>query len=233
MPCYSPRIAITLWSSAHTHQDSPVSGKTKSRENLQSIRSSEKLVHISSIEKTIGGSESFSYPPPLQTLSSSRNLSEKTIFVGIVSYRDSECPHTIRNIFQKAWNAHRVFVGVVYQVDQELDEDCILSLPLQETCLQCGKKSAGTVCDFTDNIRSLTMPWQQARGPCYARHLVSSLWNGEDYYFQLDSHMRLRANWDRYLVELLEELKHDADDQSKVRFSSKLIVIKLFSHHIT
>lgn len=33
----------------------------------------------------------------------------------------------------------------------------------------------------------------QARGPCYARARIQQLYQGEDYYLQLDSHFRALA----------------------------------------
>ena len=47
------------------------------------------------------------------------------------------------------------------------------------------------------------MSHHEAAGPCWARHLAQGLWQGEDYFLQLDSHMRFRPGWDVYLLETL------------------------------
>ena len=39
------------------------------------------------------------------------------IFVSIASYRDSECPHTINDLFKKAEHPSRVVVGLCCQCD--------------------------------------------------------------------------------------------------------------------
>lgn len=39
-----------------------------------------------------------------------------------------------------------------------------------------------------------------ARGPCWARALAMSLYDGEDWFLQLDSHMDFDAGWDERLV---------------------------------
>jgi hypothetical protein len=43
------------------------------------------------------------------------------IFVSIAAFRDEECQWTLRDLFLKAAHPHRVFVGVVWQVDPVAD----------------------------------------------------------------------------------------------------------------
>ena len=59
------------------------------------------------------------------------------------------------------------------------------------------------------NVRVVAMPSAQAQGPCWARHIAGSLWRGEDYLLQIDSHMRFRPNWDRYLIWQLEQTREE------------------------
>src|SRR6476620_2198138 len=40
-----------------------------------------------------------------------------------------------------------------------------------------------------------------ARGPCWARSLAMALYDGEDWFLQLDSHMDFDQGWDTRLVE--------------------------------
>lgn len=39
-------------------------------------------------------------------------------------------------------------------------------------------------------VRQVVVPAAEATGPCKARALAQSLWDGEEYVLQLDSHMR-------------------------------------------
>ena len=39
-----------------------------------------------------------------------------------------------------------------------------------------------------------------ARGPCWARALAMALYDGEDWYLQIDSHMDFEPGWDQRLV---------------------------------
>lgn len=45
-----------------------------------------------------------------------------------------------------------------------------------------------------------------ARGPCWARSIAMSLYDGEDWFLQIDSHMDFDLHWDQRLVEEGERL---------------------------
>lgn len=45
-----------------------------------------------------------------------------------------------------------------------------------------------------------------ARGPCWARALAMSLYDDEDWFFQIDSHMDFDAGWDERLISQAEAL---------------------------
>ncbi len=45
-----------------------------------------------------------------------------------------------------------------------------------------------------------------ARGPCWARALAMALYDGEDWFLQLDSHMDFEAGWDERLVAQAQAL---------------------------
>ena len=40
-----------------------------------------------------------------------------------------------------------------------------------------------------------------ARGPCWARAIAMSLYDGEDWFFQIDSHMDFDLHWDERLIQ--------------------------------
>jgi hydrogenase maturation protein HypF len=42
---------------------------------------------------------------------------------------------------------------------------------------------------------------EYARGPCWARAIAMSLYDGEDWFLQIDSHMDFDLHWDQRLVE--------------------------------
>jgi len=47
----------------------------------------------------------------------------------------------------------------------------------------------------------IDVPWQHSRGACWARSVIMDLWDGEDWYLQLDSHHRFAPGWDTRLLE--------------------------------
>jgi len=47
--------------------------------------------------------------------------------------------------------------------------------------------------------------YKQARNAYYARHRVQKMYTGEKFSLQIDSHMRLVQNWDKYLKKYLSE----------------------------
>lgn len=116
---------------------------------------------------------------------SDKNHAKTTIFVSIVSYRDSECQWTIESLFKQAAFPDRIFVGQCAQYDFENDSHCFV----KET--------------RSSQVRTVSLDYRSAKGPCLARALAQTLWEGEDYYLQIDSHMRFAKNWDSDLIIML------------------------------
>eukprot|EP00753_Platysulcus_tardus_P017269 PLAT6345.1.p1 GENE.PLAT6345.1~~PLAT6345.1.p1 ORF type:complete len:378 (+),score=136.13 PLAT6345.1:132-1136(+) len=110
----------------------------------------------------------------------------QSIFVSIASYRDPECQHTVASLLRSASHPERVFIGICWQFDADEDKHCFTHpYPLPE------------------QVRVVEMAADDAAGPCVARALAQSLYDGEDYYLQLDSHMRFSPGWDDYLISQL------------------------------
>ena len=119
---------------------------------------------------------------------SSDAVGEGSIFVSVASYRDSECPKTVADCFEKATYPGRVMVGVCQQNDPG-DVDCLASATAQR---------------FLPNIRVLRLQADEARGPVYARALIEqNLFHDELYYLVVDSHTLFSPGWD---VECIRQL---------------------------
>jgi hypothetical protein len=106
----------------------------------------------------------------------------RTIFISVASYRDTECPNTINSIFKQATHPERIFVGICQQ-NNNADPDCFDP-------------------KYKDNIRITRLTDKDAKGPTYARYLCSKLYNGEDYYMQIDSHTRFIKDYDDILIDM-------------------------------
>lgn len=104
------------------------------------------------------------------------------IFVSIPSYRDPECYWTIKDLFEKAKNPQLISIGLCLQTNPSDD-------PL----------TIDPVKDHYGQIRILRYDASQSKGACWARNKIQTLWKNEDFYFQIDSHMRFEPEWDEKL----------------------------------
>ena len=101
---------------------------------------------------------------------------ENTIFVSIPSYCDSECLPTVRDLLRKARRPGRVHVGVFLQsATPDADAHELLE---------------GVAREHRDRVRVQYVHVRDAAGPCVARQAAQTLYQGETFYLQIDSHMR-------------------------------------------
>lgn len=114
------------------------------------------------------------------------------IFVSIASYRDPFLFDTINDCFEKAHNPNNVFIGIFDQsfVDEKLKLNSFL---------------------YRDNIRYLQIDPIYARGLGFARHVVQTLYDNEEFYLQIDAHTLFEPDWDLSLTQQHQELSlyHD------------------------
>eukprot|EP00913_Durusdinium_trenchii_P032775 g30681.t1 len=161
-------------------------------------------------------------PLPPEPLRSRRTVEEKSmlrilhgrIFVSIVAYCDPELPATLRALLAQAAVPERLRVGLVWQGDgeapvpQHLWRDAASSARADAACqrtltLPTGKLSVTLT--QGGHLRIINMRPEDARGPCWARYLAQLMWEGEELYLQLDSHMRFVKDWD---LKAREQLLH-------------------------
>lgn len=101
------------------------------------------------------------------------------IFVSIASYCDPVLPFTLQRAVASARDPWRLHFGVV---DQASGGQPRVAAP-------GGARLSQVRLDIAD-----------ARGPCWARALAMSLYDGEDWFLQLDSHMDFDPGWDEALI---------------------------------
>ena len=114
----------------------------------------------------------------------------KTIFVSIASFRDTLCSQTIRSMFDMAKYPSRIFAGICEQNDPSAKD---------EICKSIEK--------YASNIRKLTVHYQQAKGPTLARYYCSTLYRGEDFFLQIDSHTLFVQDWDEICIDMLQSVE--------------------------
>lgn len=110
------------------------------------------------------------------------------IFIQIASYRDKQLIPTIRDLLQNSHNPENLTFGICWQHDETESLD-----------------------EFKDDprFRIIDIPYQDSKGCCWARNLTQSLYKGEKYTMQIDSHMRFIPNWDQECINMIEELKSE------------------------
>jgi len=111
-----------------------------------------------------------------------------SIFVSVANYRDSECQHTINDLYVKASGTYHINVGVCWQLAIDDYETIPESLRLY-------------------NLRNLYVNHNESEGCCWVRNRIyNELYSGETYLLCIDSHSRFVKHWDAILVGMLKKL---------------------------
>jgi hypothetical protein len=116
-----------------------------------------------------------------------------TRFVSVVGYRDAELPKTIGSLFNKADSPEELNFGIVSQ-----------DLSGRHPKLPFINPS---------NIKQLNIHAREARGAGFARKLAMEMYEGQDYFFQVDSHMRFASGWDTELIKMLKDAQGIAKNE--------------------
>lgn len=108
-------------------------------------------------------------------------MSGDSIFISIAAYCDPMLAFTINSARSQAADPSRVFIGIVEQAPagQALRMEDQWSL---------------------EHLRWTRVDALEARGPCWARALAMALYQGEDWYLQIDSHTWFEPGWDERLI---------------------------------
>jgi [Skp1-protein]-hydroxyproline N-acetylglucosaminyltransferase len=104
-----------------------------------------------------------------------------SIFVQIASYDDEELPKTIQDCLNKSSKHNKIYFGI---------HECYIDNK--------------TIFEY-DNIKIQYSKAPENLGVGMGRYLANNLYDGEDYYLQIDSHSRFRENWDVVLIDNLNK----------------------------
>ena len=111
-----------------------------------------------------------------------------SIFISIASYRDRQLKPTILSLLENADNPDDLHFGIVEQERRRHWLDL----------------------SFLKHVKHEKILHKDAKGAGYARMLASNLYDGEDYYFQTDSHMRFAEGWDTAYLDMYNWARKDA-----------------------
>jgi hypothetical protein len=115
-----------------------------------------------------------------------------TIFVSVAAYLEPRLEFTLNGLFSEADQPDEIRVGLVDQSDT-------------------GNRSWLSRKPYWSRIRYVQINPVDARGVSWARSLASSLFEGEDYFLQIDSHTFFLRGWDTVLREQLATLLGQTD----------------------
>lgn len=105
---------------------------------------------------------------------------KNTIFVQIASYRDPELIPTIKDMLSKATNPNNLRFGICWQYDE--------TEPIE-------------IFDNDARFKIAKYHYTDSQGLGWARAITNSLYTGEQYTLQIDSHHRFVQGWDEIVLE--------------------------------
>lgn len=116
-------------------------------------------------------------------------MKKDKIFISIASYRDPELIPTIEDCINNADQPKKLVFGIINQFSKDDDFNDLSKYEKRK------------------NFRISHMPHKRSLGVCDVRYKIQQLFDGEEYYFQLDSHHRFVKGWDTKLKKTLNDLK--------------------------
>jgi len=125
----------------------------------------------------------------------------KTIFISIASYRDLYCSRTLESIYENSKYPNNIYVGLCIQNNDE-DEDCLIKNK--------------NLKKYMKNVSVIRLKAYEAKGPTWARYLCTTLFNNQDYFFQIDSHTLFDKDWDFKCMKMIDEIKTNTGSKDVV-----------------
>lgn len=114
-----------------------------------------------------------------------------TLFVSVAAFCEPFLEFTLSDAVKKAANPQSIVFGVVDQHPFSRRDELVAAM------LEAGKAAGMTEA----NLRYLHISPHETRGVCWARSLVFSLFQNEDFVLQIDSHTFFEENWDTTLYQ--------------------------------
>lgn len=125
-----------------------------------------------------------------------------SVYLMVASYRDFQCRETITSAFDRASNPNRVIVGAV---QQDIPGDIGCTEPMKP----CEEDPTQALCARRHQIRLFRMNAKHASGPVLARHIGDRLYRGESYAMQVDAHVIFIRDWDKVMIQQLDETRNE------------------------
>ena len=114
-----------------------------------------------------------------------------SIFIQIPSYRDWELPKTISDAINKASGQHELYFGI---------HNCVL---FSGEVIKPDSKVNWAHIKYEESIAPKNIGLQKSR------YIANEFYDGEDYYLQIDSHMRFVKDWDLKSIKMIDDYISD------------------------
>jgi hypothetical protein len=129
-----------------------------------------------------------------------------SIFIAMPSLPDTGLLNTINSAFDNSRNPDDIYFGIHFTYSDNKDLEYVKkNISNSKNIILIEKKIS------KNNNRN-----KGKIGTGVSRCGSSSLYNGQDYFFQTDSHMLFDTDWDKYLIELHSEAKSVAKNDKVV-----------------
>lgn len=105
-----------------------------------------------------------------------------SIFVQIASYHDFELGKTIMHAVKQSSKKHDIHFGI----------------------FNCYYQNNDIYIPKIDNLKIIEKQAPDGIGVGRSRNIANSLYDGQDYYLQIDSHTRFKQDWDEFLISQIK-----------------------------
>lgn len=114
----------------------------------------------------------------------------ESIFISVPSVEDTEIFNLVEQVFDEADNPDKVYIGICH------------SIPFnsKKHINEINKRING------NNISQKFINFYRKMGVGYGRNSSISLYSGQDYVLQIDSHTNFSKSWDKQLIEIYNQV---------------------------
>jgi hypothetical protein len=131
------------------------------------------------------------------------NKNNASIYVGLPSMDDLELEYAIASAFENSDNPERIFVGAAV-------------LSMYGHTIKRVKKLSKKYPNLSFSYEKQKKNKAETLGVGLGRKRAESLYSGQDYFLQADSHSYFEKGWDSYLINMFEEAVREVGDDKIV-----------------
>jgi len=125
-----------------------------------------------------------------------------SIYVSIATLYDPELPFTLDEIYSKSDNPQDIYVGVALTIVDRTPKE------IQNSFI----KDISRISSKNPNIHFSIFEGEENQGIGKGRNNAASMYNGQDYFLQIDAHTMFDFGWDTQLTDLYLKAVKETDN---------------------